>query len=69
MRKRAFNVMNFLALNVLFFALYLNFIHKDRNTLPAVSASSHISAKSLAGKDANSKVPSAASQKEKTASN
>lgn len=39
MKKRAFNLLNFLALNVLFFALYLNFIHKDANTLPAVAAS------------------------------
>ena len=39
MKKRTFNILNFLALNVLFFAVYLNFIHKDINTLPATSVS------------------------------
>ena len=37
MKKRIFNVLNFLALNVLFFAIYLNFIHKDINVLPPAS--------------------------------
>lgn len=31
MKKRVFHVLNFLAFNLLFFALYLNFIHKDNN--------------------------------------
>lgn len=48
MKKRTFNLLNFLALNVLFFAVYLNFIHKDANTLPTVSASSHAAARSIA---------------------
>jgi len=38
MKRRLFRVVNFLALNLLFFALYLNFIHKDRNAQPAVHA-------------------------------
>jgi hypothetical protein len=32
MKKRLSRVINFLAFNLLFFALYLNFIHKDSNT-------------------------------------
>ena len=47
MKKRLFNVLNFVALNVLFFAIYLNFIHKDTNVLPAVSASTNVAAKNL----------------------
>lgn len=31
MKKRISRVLNFLAFNLLFFALYLNFIHKDSN--------------------------------------
>ena len=31
MKKRISRVLNFLAFNLLFFALYLNFIHKDTN--------------------------------------
>jgi hypothetical protein len=30
MKKRISRVLNFLAFNLLFFALYLNFIHKDK---------------------------------------
>ena len=36
MKKRIYNLTNFLAFNVLFFAVYLNFIHKTNN---AVSSS------------------------------
>jgi len=32
MKKRISRVLNFFAFNLLFFALYLNFIHKDNNT-------------------------------------
>jgi hypothetical protein len=32
MKKRLTTVLNFFAFNLLFFALYLNFIHKDNNT-------------------------------------
>lgn len=31
MKKRLSRVLNFLAFNLLFFALYLNFIHTDKN--------------------------------------
>ncbi|HVG12181.1 MAG TPA: hypothetical protein VM843_04215 [Flavisolibacter sp.] len=31
MKKRISKVLNFFAFNLLFFALYLNFIHKDSN--------------------------------------
>ena len=31
MKKRISRVLNFFAFNLLFFALYLNFIHKDSN--------------------------------------
>jgi hypothetical protein len=34
-RRRLFGVLNLFALNLLFFALYLNFIHKD-NAQPSV---------------------------------
>jgi hypothetical protein len=33
MKKRVRKVANFLAFNLLFFALYLNFIHKDKPTM------------------------------------
>jgi hypothetical protein len=32
MKKRLSRIINFVAFNLLFFALYLNFIHKDSNT-------------------------------------
>jgi hypothetical protein len=47
MKKRAFALLNFLALNVLFFAVYLNFIHKDVNTLPGGSAATNTVVKTL----------------------
>ncbi|MCG2613078.1 hypothetical protein LZZ85_02265 [Terrimonas sp. NA20] len=34
MRKRVHRVANFLAFNLLFFALYLNFIYKDPTSIP-----------------------------------
>ncbi|HEU4470093.1 MAG TPA: hypothetical protein VFR58_03340 [Flavisolibacter sp.] len=37
MKKRISRVLNFFAFNLLFFALYLNFIHKDSNVQPASS--------------------------------
>jgi hypothetical protein len=36
MKKRLSRVVNFFAFNLLFFALYLNFIHKDSNTQEAL---------------------------------
>jgi hypothetical protein len=41
MKTRLFKVLNFFALNILFFALYLNFIHKGSNTAPPVLAPTH----------------------------
>lgn len=35
MNKRAYRVFNFFAFNLLFFALYLNFIHKDKSAQEA----------------------------------
>jgi len=42
MKKRISRVLNFFAFNLLFFALYLNFVHKDNNSqaLPTASKSS-----------------------------
>jgi hypothetical protein len=31
MKRRLFRILNFVALNILFFALYLNFVHSDHN--------------------------------------
>ncbi len=36
MKTRLFKVLNFFALNVLFFTLFLNFIHKAGNATPAI---------------------------------
>ena len=33
MKNRIRNIVNFVAFNVLFFALYLNFIHKDKSVI------------------------------------
>jgi len=40
MKKRLSRVLNFFAFNLLFFALYLNFIHKDSNTPPVTPSKS-----------------------------
>jgi hypothetical protein len=37
MKKRVSRILNFVAFNLLFFALYLNFIHKDSNSQIPVS--------------------------------
>jgi len=66
MKKRVFNVLNFLALNVLFFAIYLNFIHKDTNVLPAVSAASNVAVKSLAAEQLKNTVVANTPQKKTT---
>ncbi len=39
MKRRVTKVLNFFAFNLLFFALYLNFIHKDNNIAPVVQIS------------------------------
>ena len=44
MKKRISRILNFFAFNLLFFALYLNFIHKDSNAQPAPSPKSSTTA-------------------------
>lgn len=39
MKRRVTKVLNFFAFNLLFFALYLNFVHKDNNAVPVVKGS------------------------------
>lgn len=43
MKRRVRKIANFFAFNLLFFALYLNFIHKDK-TAPAATASTQSTA-------------------------
>ncbi|HEX2534556.1 MAG TPA: hypothetical protein VHK69_12510 [Chitinophagaceae bacterium] len=38
MKRRITKVLNFFAFNLLFFALYLNFIHKDNSSIPPAPA-------------------------------
>jgi hypothetical protein len=68
MKKRTFSLLTFLALNVLFFAVYLNFIHKDTNVLPAVSASSNQAARQLTTEPAKQPVAANLLQKGKMVS-
>jgi len=44
MKKRVSRVLNFFAFNLLFFALYLNFIHKDSNAQVAAAPRSNVAA-------------------------
>lgn len=37
MKKRVRKIANFFAFNLLFFALYLNFIHKDKTGVPGMN--------------------------------
>jgi hypothetical protein len=37
MKRRVRKIVNFFAFNLLFFALYLNFIHKDRANSPIIN--------------------------------
>jgi hypothetical protein len=46
MKKRISRVLNFFAFNLLFFALYLNFVHKDNNSQTLPSAKSSVTANS-----------------------
>jgi len=41
MNPRVFKIANFFAFNLLFFALYLNFVHKDKNVQQAISTGAH----------------------------
>lgn len=50
MKKRLSRVLNFFAFNLLFFALYLNFIHKDSNvvvTAPAKTSTATVQGTTL----------------------
>ncbi len=50
MKKRLSRVINFFAFNLLFFALYLNFIHKDSNAqeaLPKTNSAATVKGTSL----------------------
>lgn len=48
MKKRISRVLNFFAFNLLFFALYLNFIHKD-STVQAAPAPKNTTASTTKG--------------------
>ena len=43
MKKRVRKIANFFAFNLLFFALYLNFIHKDKMAVAAIPQNSAFS--------------------------
>ena len=43
MKRRIRKIVNFFAFNLLFFALYLNFIHKDNSNNEAVAPAAAIS--------------------------
>lgn len=49
MKRRIRKVVNFFAFNLLFFALYLNFIHKDKAGSDAAPASISTNAASYSG--------------------
>lgn len=36
MKRRTLRIANFIAFNLLFFALYLNFIHKDKSAITTI---------------------------------
>jgi len=46
MKKRISRVLNFFAFNLLFFALYLNFVHKDNNSAAIPTPKSSVTASS-----------------------
>lgn len=41
MKRRVSKILNFIAFNLLFFALYLNFVHKDSNATPVLPTKQH----------------------------
>lgn len=67
MKKRVFSLLNFLALNILFFAIYLNFIHKDTNVMPAISTAAP--AKNLQNNDLKTGVAAMAAKPKMLAEN
>ena len=66
MNPRVFKIANFFAFNLLFFALYLNFVHKDKNGQQAIitNAPTHVATGSLPIESSEQYV-----QKEKAAKN
>ena len=44
MNRRTFRVLNFFAFNLLFFALYLLFIHKESDIVPLIPSSEVVTA-------------------------
>lgn len=57
MRKRIHKVANFLAFNLLFFALYLNFIYKDPAVPAAADKNQQEAASAFSGTLTDQKVP------------
>jgi hypothetical protein len=49
MKRRVRKILNFFAFNLLFFALYLNFIHKDNIAVAAVSENNQANAAAFSG--------------------
>ena len=49
MKRRIRKIVNFFAFNLLFFALYLNFIHKDRATTHDIAPASVVGTQANAG--------------------
>ena len=49
MKRRARKIANFFAFNLLFFALYLNFIHKDKSAMPVDTTSPKTTAATFNG--------------------
>lgn len=65
MNPRLFKIANFFAFNLLFFALYLNFIHKDKNVQQVISTTVHtpVASKTLGNDAAEQLVQKEASEK------
>jgi hypothetical protein len=49
MKRRLRKIVNFFAFNLLFFALYLNFIHKDKAPVTAVSENGQVNTAAFSG--------------------
>ena len=49
MKRRVRKIANFFAFNLLFFALYLNFIHKDKPTIPSDNGNAQHTAAAFSG--------------------
>ncbi len=66
MNPRVFKIANFFAFNLLFFALYLNFVHKDKNVQQAINTNlqTHVATQNLTIESAEQHV-----EKDKAAKN